>query len=67
MGATLCVGVTKYRGIKRAERLGSEEMPTVDLVKISVGNRQLERARGTAGKETEMNHKVNCVSWRGLD
>jgi len=59
MGATVCVGVTKYRGIKSAERLGSEEMAIVYLVKISVGNRQLERARGTAEKETEINHKVN--------
>jgi len=29
--------------------VGCEEMDTVDQVKISDGNRQLERARGTAG------------------
>jgi len=40
---------------------GSEEMATVDRVKISDGNRQLERARGTAGGETEMNRTVNWM------
>jgi hypothetical protein len=36
-------------------------MSTVDWLKISDGNRLLERARGTAGKETEMNRPVNWM------
>ena len=35
--------------IRRAESVGCEETPTVDQVKIFDGNRQLERAWGTAG------------------
>ena len=40
---------------------GSEEMATVDRVKICDGNRQLEWARGTTGGETEMNPTVNWM------
>ena len=40
---------------------GSGEMATVDRVKKSDGNRRLERARCTAGKETEMNRTVNWM------
>jgi len=40
---------------------GSGEMATVDLVKISDGNRQLVRARGTAGGETEVNRTLNWM------
>ena len=40
--------------------MGCEEMYTVDQVKISDGNRQLERASGTSGGGgTEMNRTVS--------
>jgi len=47
-------------GIRRAERLGSERMATVDRVKISDGNRQLEGARGTAWVK-QMNRTINWI------
>ena len=41
--------------------MGCEEMPTVDQVKLSDGNRQLERAMGKAGGGgTEM---IRTVNW----
>ena len=40
---------------------GSGEMATVDRVKISDGNKLVEMARGTAGKETEVNRTLNWM------
>jgi hypothetical protein len=39
----------------------SGEMATVDRVKISDGYRQMDRVRGRAGKETEMNRTVHWM------
>jgi hypothetical protein len=53
--------VAKYGGIMRAEREGKCRKAAVYLVKISDGNRQLERARVRSGKETEMKRTVNWM------
>jgi len=67
MCATVCVGVAKYSGIRRAEHVVKWRNGSVDRVKISDGNRQLEMGRGRAGKGTEMNRTVHWMRWCGLD